>query len=469
MEATITPVLEKWLEARAIDPEVAARYGVRSIERQGTEWVVIPYVVDGLIVNNKYRELGTKRHAQDPDGQKVFWNQDVLKDTTLEGQPLIITEGEWDALTAIECGYNRTMSVPDGAPAKPQGGYDGGEKYSYVLPFRPQLQNIPEIILATDGDEPGGNLLSDLAIRIGRVRCKSLKYPRGCKDLNDAKMKYGNRGVVETINRAKWMAVPGTYTMSELPDEPAPVPYTLAMPTLRELWKPRLGDFIVITGSPGEGKSSLINAVCCDLAAQHNWRSSFLSPEQHPRHDHVRNLRTWHARKLMRDMTQPEFETADAWIEQHFRFVVPDEDDDVTLLWTLERFENDIIRHDVKVCVIDPWNEMDHDRPDGMNETDYIGFALRTIRRFGRKFRVIPIVAAHPQKIRRDKDGNIPIPTLWDISGSAHWANKADIGIVVARDRIRMAKVRFQGINGQLGEVKTQFLTHSNRFDIAEL
>jgi twinkle protein len=41
---------------------------------------------------------------------------------------------------------------------------------------------------------------------------------------------------------------------------------------------------------------------------------------------------------------------------------------------------------------------------------------------------------AHPKQLQRKQDGTFPVPTLYDISGSANWVNKADVGIVVHRD-----------------------------------
>ncbi len=47
----------------------------------------------------------------------------MLDDPALhEGRAaLVITEGECDALTAIDCGYPFAVSVPDGAPPVPAG------------------------------------------------------------------------------------------------------------------------------------------------------------------------------------------------------------------------------------------------------------------------------------------------------------------------------------------------------------
>jgi hypothetical protein len=52
-------------------------------------------------------------------------------------------------------------------------------------------------------------------------------------------------------------------------------------------------------------------------------------------------------------------DAADAWIDQHFRFIAPKEDDNVTLEWLLERAHAAVIREDCDVMLIDPWNAID--------------------------------------------------------------------------------------------------------------
>jgi twinkle protein len=80
-------------------------------------------------------------------------------------------------------------------------------------------------------------------------------------------------------------------------------------------------------------------------------------------------------------------------------------------------------------------------------------------------------VAAHPAKMSRDRDGKTPTPGLYDISDSAHFANAADIGLVVHRanreineTEITLAKIRYQEIIGTPGVIKVQFLADQRRF-----
>ena len=467
---SLTEQQSQLLDARGLDLELLGRLGVSWSDR-GSDWVSIPYLEAGRVVNHKYRTIsGEKRFSQDAGAKKCFWNADVIGDATLADQPLIITEGELDAISAIQAGFVRSVSVPDGAPAEVQGADDQGSKYSYVTEARGILKDVKEIILATDNDAPGINLMNDLAIRLGKHRCKWVRYPVGCKDLNDALQKYGERGVVETLSRAQWVKVAGVYRMSELPPMVSATPYPIGIVGLDKHYKIRLGDFAVITGIPSHGKTSLVNEIVGRMALDYGWTIAVASFEQKPQTDHKRNLRTFYNRKTAKWQTAEELERADRWIEQFFAFIVPDEDEDADLAWVLERCAVAIVQYGAKIIVIDPWNEMDHVRPADMTLTEYTGYAIKQFRKLASKYQVHVIVCAHPTKLQRGKDGKLPIPTLYDISDSAHWAGKSDVGVIVYREDkshtiIRVQKTKYDEI-GDPGDLRATFLRDQARFEI---
>jgi twinkle protein len=461
------------LEGRGLDAELLVKHGVESCDRPG-EWVSIPYVLGGQIVNHKYRTVvGEKKFSQDAGAVKCFWNHDVLSDETLSSQPLIITEGEWDALAAIQCGFVRTMSVPDGAPAEALGDKMDGQKYSYVTDAQALLRDVREIILATDSDGPGVHLMNDLAIRLGKARCKWVRYPKGCKDLNDALMQYGHKGVVESINRAQWVQVDGVYRMSHLPPAPDRQVHRIGIPVLDNHYRIRPMDFCVVTGIPSHGKSAVLTDIAGHMVQNNGWPVAIASFEQQPQVDLRRNLRTWYNRKRVIDQNEIELARADSWIDKNFCFIAPNDDDEVTLAWVMERLATAVIRFGAKLIIVDPWNEMDHVRPPDMTLTEYTGFAIKEFKRFARKYQVHVIVAAHPAKQRPTEAGGFSIPTLYDISDSAHWYNKPDVGLVVWRGKdkfgndlsiIRVAKSRYHDQIGTPGDVQVTFDTHTNRF-----
>lgn len=455
------------IEARGLDPELAVKLGFRS---EG-EWLVIPYFSGDEAVNNKYRTLGgEKRFRQDAGGHKLFWNFNALCDPTLAEQPVIITEGEFDAIAAIQYGYLRTVSVPDGAPAQAKGEDDGtSRKYTYLDHAKSALQGATEIILATDDDGPGVALLNDLAIRLGKARCKWLKYPKGCKDLNDALIKFGERGVHETIRRAEWMRVDGVYRMSDLPPYDQRQAYTTGFRWLDPHYKIRMGDFCVITGIPSHGKSTWVNDLLCRTVDAHGWTVAIASFEQHPQADHRRALREWYCQMPVDVALDQDIAAADRWIDEHFVFIVPDDEDLANLTWTLDKCAAAVIRHGARVVVIDPWNELDHDRPTDMSLTEYTGRAIKEFKRLARSLDCHVIVVAHPTKMSPGE-----VPGLYSISDSAHWANKPDVGIVVHRDDVesdvsmlKVAKSRYWDQIGKPGKVWMRYDSFRRRFDEA--
>jgi twinkle protein len=236
--------------------------------------------------------------------------------------------------------------------------------------------------------------------------------------------------------------------MSELPPLPETPPHDSGFPGLAPHFRLRPGDLTVVTGIPGHGKTTVVNDIACRMVERHKWRVAFASFEQIPQRDHKRWLRTWYTGRFVAEQSPEELSLADHWIEQNFLFVVPGEDDDVTLEWLVERLSSAVVRHGVKLLIIDPWNEIEHDRPPHLTSTEYTGLALRALKRFARKHQIHLIVVAHPKMLRRDQQGEYPFPSLYDIADSAHWYNRPEVGIVVWRGKdertiVRIAKARY--------------------------
>jgi twinkle protein len=478
MEETLSRAMLDALDARHLDWEIASAHGLHSrVGKGGGEALVIPFLREGRVVNRKFRTLGgEKRFWQDKDGVQCFWNEDCLRDDSLTDHPLIITEGEMDALAALTAGFKRVVSVPCGAPDKPVP--EGSTKYSFLDDVKSLLsvERVSRIILAVDGDGPGQTLMHDLALRLGKFRCQWLTYPkdpadpdRRLKDLNEVLIAYGPPGVDKTISRAQWMKVEGVFRMSELPPVPDAPVYDIGMPDLRNRYKMRLGDFAVWTGIPSHGKSSLVNDMICRVVQAHGLSAAFASFEQNPQRDHRRNLRTWFCGKPVEHCTSGELAKADDWIDRHFAFLVPGEDEDVDLEWVLDRLEAAVIQHGCKIVVVDPWNEMDHCRRQGESLTEYTGRAIKALKRFAKKLLVHLIVVAHPSKQSKDENGAYRVPTLYDISDSAHWYNKADLGVVVHRYQthtlIRVAKSRYHDLIGEPGDCEATFEFTERRYE----
>ena len=264
------------LEGRGLCLETVVRFGIytgRAAEGGGFEphadgsVVAFPFVERGAVVAEKYRAPG-KKFWQRAGGRRTFWNADALDDPLLASgaMPLVITEGEIDALTAIDCGFPLTVSVPDGAPAVQPGENpealpaeeperEGSGKFEFLWNNRDRLKRIRRFVLAVDNDPPGRRLAAELVRRLGAARCSFVTYPDGCKDLNDVLQRDGRDAVVAVLDGAKPYPLKGVYKLSDYPDVPDLVTYRTGWSTLDRHMQLFAGEFIVVTGIPNHGKA----------------------------------------------------------------------------------------------------------------------------------------------------------------------------------------------------------------------
>ena len=491
------------IEGRGLSVETAVRFqlytasgkpGMPVAPDPNGNVIVFPFLERGHVVNEKFRAPG-KVFWQTKGGRRTFWNSDVLDDPALEAgtYPLIITEGEIDALTAIDCGFPFVVSVPDGAPSVPKGRrpdelddvdetQEATGKFEFVWNNRHRLKKIKRFILAVDADDPGKRLAAELVRRFSAARCMFVTYPtapvvqlegrtRPCKDLNEVLTHFGKEAVTGLLNAAKPYPIKGVYKLSDFPPAPNLETYSIGMGALDEHIKLFMGEFMVVTGIPGHGKSSLVTNILISLAERYGLRSAIFSPEMPVMTQYRDKFRRIRNRGVPRD--QREEDEADAFINEYFRFIDAGRDDEndveMSLDWVIERAVDAVIRDNVNILVIDPWNEVEHCKGRDESMTEYIGRGIRALKSFARRRNVIVIVVAHPTKDVQEK-GKGRMPTPYDVDGSAHWYNKPDHILIVHRPdetgnvtQARVAKVRFEE-TGSKAMVNLQFDPYSGWF-----
>ena len=467
------------IEERGLDSEpLTEKLGVTASEQLGGDAIAIPYFDEGKQVGRKHRTLTEpKRFLQDKGSAQIFYNIDALRDDTLINQPLVITEGELDCWAALQSGALRSVSVPGGAPSEPVDEMNA-QKYGFVRHAEDagllDRERGHDIVLATDDDANGRNLRHDLLLRLGAARCRVVQYPPACKDLNDVLRILGPDAVRACIAEATPAPIEGFYEFVDWLDPPKFPALTTGMVGMDAHYKPRRGDLAVVTGIPGMGKTSFVYEIASRMASTHRWRTVTTVFET-TKHEMRQALRSFHARKLEVHMSPEEIDVADKWINKHFAVIVPPDDREADLIWFLETAAQGILRFEAQALIIDPWNEMDHVRGPDMSPTDYVGFAIRELKRFAIRYRVHLIVVAHPAKMTRSKNGKFPVPALYDIADSAHWANKTDVGIVVHRydvltpnTLLRIAKVRHRAV-GRPGDLAGVWNDDTCRYTIGNI
>ena len=310
--------------------------------------------------------------------------------------------------------------------------------------------------------------------RLGRVRCSFVEYPEGCKDFNEVLDAHGVGAVVDIISRAKPYPVSGVYRLSEFPAEPALQMLSTGWPVLDQhlmIYRPAL---MVVTGQAGIGKSAWTMALASNVASMHKWVVGVASFEMRVRPYVTQGLMASFLDKHRDEWTPDDIKRGEAWLEDKFVFIAPDPDDAAThdMDWLLEKASAAVIRHGMKMLVVDPWNEIEHNRDHRESSTDYVGRMLMKIKTFARKHDVLVVIVAHPTKSGADKGADSI--SLYDVSDSAHFANKADLGIVICRKgdaqfsnttQVIVRKVRYQPDAGTPGTIELDYNMAYRRFE----
>lgn len=233
----------------------------------------------------------------------------------------------------------------------------------------------------------------------------------------------------------------GYFSLAELPQKPdiGASAISPGWDVLADLWKLYPGQFTIVTGTPGHGKSTLVLNVVCNIAKAHGWGSYLYVPENEA-------FLQYKLRRIYGPRGFDDFARAHCFVQS--AEVQSYDDEPKNLLWVLERAVVGIRRDGVRLLVIDPWNELEHAKPRDMTMSDYIMQCLMYLKQFVRAYNVSVILVAHPTKAHASDNRK---PTLYDVEGSAAWFNKCDNGLIVSRDpennhmTVNSAKVRERG------------------------
>ena len=463
----------KFFEDRGIPSEILRqnKVGFRNGE------IIFPFFKDDKIVNNKYR-TSTKRFRQDKNALKIPYGLDDIKNH----QEVYWVEGEMDKLAMATAGFNNCISVPDGAPAP--GTKNFTAKFDFLNNCEKEIAGKKHII-AVDTDEPGQALKKELLKRLGIENCYIIDWFK--KDANEMLMAYSVEGLSRYIaENRKEPPVEGIWSIDNVSKEFETLYNQGITPGGSTGWNSldthytiKTGQLSIITGIPSHGKSAFIDALVANLALNHNWRTAIFSPENFPLERHMATFAMLKvgkpfSRNYNGAMTYDEMREAKKWIKEYLTYFYPPEDG-LSVEGIIKLAKVMIFRRGIKGLVIDPWNEIDHQRPRDKSETEYISDCLTQLRRFARRYNIHIWLVAHPYKLQRiqsgDDAGNYPVPSLYDISGSAHWRNKADCGLCVWRDmitktpqvQIHIQKIRFQE-TGKPGAVNLNFDKATGRY-----
>jgi KaiC/GvpD/RAD55 family RecA-like ATPase len=303
-------------------------------------------------------------------------------------------------------------------------------------------------ILIPEGHE---ELRDAVAIKVGDERCRWAYLPEDIRDTTALR---------NAFESARPMWTDEVATIDDIPDPGEVKTYETGFQKLDQHGlRLALPAFMPVIGPYGSGKSVFLRQLLVNLWKLHGWKFLLTSFEEKVKPRYQRDLRRhvicagakydletgeehwWRAAdKGRNESTRVEWSPtaearADAEIRQMAVFLRRKRNTTLDMDRLLDRIEFAVRVYGLKVVVIDPVNEIDHQVGKGESKTDYMGRFIMRLKQLADDYGLLVICCAHPPKDgvekRMSKKG---VLTLNDGADTAHWGNKADIGLCLWRD-----------------------------------
>jgi twinkle protein len=443
--------VEKYLKLRGISKETLNRRKVG--EKDGN--IVFPYYENGNLVLIKYRKAekyngNGMKSWREKGGKAVFWGMDDC-DTKL---PLVIVEGEMDALALDECGIKNVVSVPSGA-----------NDLNCITNCWEWMQGFKKIILWGDNDVAGQELVKKLLLRLDEWQCFIVESKH--KDANIHLHKEGKESVLNVINTAKEVPIKDIERLSAV-ETLDPSKMEIAKSGIwgldTQIKGFMMGQVSIWTGENASGKSVLLHQIMIESIEQGKLACLY-SGELVPG-----LLRYWIELNMAgekyiinkNDSTYVSFEIKELmrkWYED--KIFIYNSTGSSQGEYILDQFSKAVKRYNCKTFLID--NLMTISFPSSRDgyyrqQSEFVAKVIE----FTHKYNVHVHIVAHPRKT----DGTI---TKMDVGGSGDITNRVDNVFLVERvedesynTKLTIFKNRFSGKQGIIIGMKYQDI--SKRF-----
>lgn len=456
----VTEEILTYFMKRGISPDTVRDFDIMS-DNDGN--IVFPFYKEGSLTFVKYR----KPRKLDKNDHKKEWmmanTEPILfgMDKISFQKPVVITEGEIDAMAVYEAGYHNVVSVPMGC-----------DNMTWLDTCKGWLENVSQFILFGDSDIPGMRMIANLVEELGKDRCMiPPEYPpividgqtgnRICKDANEILFSYGPEGLKSVLDQCEGAPLEGILDLADVPRcDWATVPkiYT-RIPSLDNMIGGLAeGTVTILSGKRGEGKSTISGEFMLNAIDQ-GYNVAMYSGELNSS-----EVREW----IMLQATESRYiaatkdpqtgqvyptvpakveERISNWLRGHFFLydnTVPRDRPETECV--LEMFRVSARRYGAKLFVID--NLMSILRsPDEENKAQARFTA--EVKAFAIRYRAAVILICHP---RKEKEGTKFSNDT--VSGSSAITNLADTVLNIEKPNIRCTKNRH---NGSLGIIECSY------------
>ena len=257
------PEAIQYLESRGISEEVAKEYEI-TVQTDKPNILVFPFYDEkGILQFVKYRKTDYDKEKDknkewcEANCKPILFGMKQCKDFSR----LVITEGQVDSLSVATAGISNAVSVPTGAKG-----------FTWVPYCWNWINQFEEIVVFGDFEKGHITLLDELSRRL-KITVKHVREEdyKDCKDANEILQKHGKEQISTCVENAVIVPMKQLIQLSDVQDVDIfkiPKLITGIKQVDRLLYGGLpLGGVVLISGKPGEGKSTLasqilVNAIC---------------------------------------------------------------------------------------------------------------------------------------------------------------------------------------------------------------
>lgn len=431
-QITIRPKVIELMAQRGIGEAVCKRYKL-TVRTDNTNVIVFPFYNEaGQLVTVKYRNSKFRKGV---DKNKEWFEKDTepilfgMFQANDYSEPLVITEGQIDALSLAECGIKNTVSVPNGCTS-----------FTWIPACYDWVNKFPSITIMGDCENDKITLVEEISKKFKKpVRYVPKEFYYGLKDANDILTQYGPETLLDSFNHAVEYMLPHIKRLADVTD----IDFS-TLPRIRTGIK-RLdntfggfyfGQVILLTGRRGEGKSTFMGQLILEAIDQ-GYTTLAYSGELTASHfknwidfqaagaDSVQNYGTDYA-PLYR--IKPEAHSKiTAWYDNKAYIYDNESVYDDELESITETIENAVVRYGINmVCIDNLMTAMDIDAKDDLYQAQ--SQFVRKLKTIAVRYNIVVLLVAHP---RKEYSGNL---TNDSVAGSSDITNRVDSVLIYSRN-----------------------------------
>lgn len=446
----------KLLKERAISEQTCQKFCITT-QKENPNILVFPFFDEcGRMITIKYRNA----RFQKGKGQSKEWFEKGTK-PILFGmhkandyqKPLVITEGQIDALSLDECGIANATSVPNGCSS-----------FTWVPNCYDWVMRFPSIVVMGDCEQGKITLVERIAKSFPKpVYFVPPESYFGLKDANDILREYGKETLLNAFLSATEYILPHIRRLADV----ASIDFS-TLPRIKsgiQKLDDTLGGFfygqvILLTGRRGEGKSTFMGQLMLEAIDQGN---TVLAYSGELCAEHFKNWLDFQAAGAdgvvnFGSEERPVYRIKPAVLQKINDWYRPyallydnealwGSDETESLLQTIE---SAVMRYGINmVCIDNLMTAMDLDPKEDLYRAQ--SAFVQKLKQLAVRYNLVVVLVAHPRKENQGRLDNDSVAGSGDITNRVDtvliYSREEDLGDGISRSSLCLTKNR---INGKL-------------------